>query len=270
MVDKLLKKIKAFSSDQYSNENRLKARMQLYRFALNKESWRSWLFRKLDFHETTKILEIGCGNGVLWEENIKKIPQNVHITLTDLSAGMVNTCREKFGGDPRFEFMVLDAGKLFPFRDQSMDMVLASHMLYHVKNKARAFSEISRVLTPGGRGYATTASTRTLQELDAAASGYNPQLTTGMGAFVESFSLENGARQLKKYFKIVGKAVYKNTVIVPDTEPLIVYLASCYNSRQLDILLNNKGEFRRYLVGLMSAEGTFKTTSIAGLFKFGN
>ena len=58
MTDTTLEKIKQFSSDQYSNENRLAARIQLYRYAENKQNWRPWLFSHLDFTGVKNILEI--------------------------------------------------------------------------------------------------------------------------------------------------------------------------------------------------------------------
>jgi len=268
VIDSTLEQIKQFSNDQYGNEKRLNARIQLYRFSRNKISWREWLFNQLELLKVQNILEIGCGNGILWQENINKIPAGAHIVLTDVSPGMVNAARETFGTDRRFECKVLDANQPMPFGSGSFQMVLASHMLYHVDNKAMVFSEIDRVLSPEGTAYATTASVNTMGELDQAAVAFNRSLSISMAEFLRSFNLENGGHVLKKYFTVVEKAIYRNAVFVADVESLILYLASCYDVKQLEILTHNIGEFRHHLATLVNNSGKLKITSKAGLFKF--
>ena len=49
------------------------------------------------------ILELGCGDGALWTQNLSKLPGNIHITLSDISEGMLRDARRAIGGeDPRF------------------------------------------------------------------------------------------------------------------------------------------------------------------------
>ena len=62
MTDNTLETIKQFSSDQYSNENRLNARIQIYRYGEKKVSIRKWTFEHFDFARVKNVLELGCGN----------------------------------------------------------------------------------------------------------------------------------------------------------------------------------------------------------------
>ena len=56
-----------------------------------------------------KVLEIGCGDGTLWKENKDKLPENIEITLSDTSEGMLRDARRNVGiGDHRFRFRHFD------------------------------------------------------------------------------------------------------------------------------------------------------------------
>jgi ubiquinone/menaquinone biosynthesis C-methylase UbiE len=131
-MDPVLEKIKQFSDDQYSSDNRLEARIQLYRFCEHKTNLHHWIFDNLDFNNVTDVLELGCGNGTLWKENISKIPEDISIMLTDISNGMVDAARNTLSDSRgKFQFKVLDACRT-RFHDASFQMIIANHMLYHI------------------------------------------------------------------------------------------------------------------------------------------
>lgn len=49
------------------------------------------------------ILELGCGDGALWAQNISSLPGEVSVTLSDLSSGMLRDARRAIGRkDSRF------------------------------------------------------------------------------------------------------------------------------------------------------------------------
>jgi ubiquinone/menaquinone biosynthesis C-methylase UbiE len=52
-------------------------------------------------------------------------------------------------------FDVIDA-QAIPYAGASFDAVVANHMLYHVQDRPRAFSEIRRALKPGGQLFVAT------------------------------------------------------------------------------------------------------------------
>ena len=74
-MDATLETIKQFSNDQYSTEHRLNARIQIYDYCENKNSWHEWVFDNLDFSNVTRVLELGCGNGILWKDNTHRVPE---------------------------------------------------------------------------------------------------------------------------------------------------------------------------------------------------
>jgi len=87
-------------------------------------------------------LEIGCGSGIILQE-IDKIAKNA--VGMDLSVGMLQSCLRK-----GLTVSEGDATKI-PFADASFDLVYSFKVLPHIEDLDSVFSEINRVLRPGGR-----------------------------------------------------------------------------------------------------------------------
>lgn len=268
IMDSTLETIRQFSNDQYSNENRLSARIQIYDFCEKKTNWQEWAFDNLDFSNVAGVLELGCGNGILWKRNIHRVPENVHIVLSDNSQGMVDAAREALEQHHhQFEFEVVDACQI-PFKDNNFQMIIANHMLYHIENKEQVFSEIDRLLTGDGFAYASTLSTRNLNELIDIISEFDNSLLFDNIQTIRNFNLENGEDIISGYFNLANSYIYQNDIIIRNTEPLILYLASCYLMEQLDILINNFVDFRSYLESVIRKTGIIRITNKSVLFKF--
>ncbi|MDX9970360.1 MAG: class I SAM-dependent methyltransferase [Candidatus Gracilibacteria bacterium] len=89
----------------------------------------------------TKILDIGCGHGDFMKEVYDKTNFSFGID-PDASALEKNSfIKNKF---------VASAEKL-PFQDNTFDIVVSAWVLEHIQNPRESFSEIFRVLKPGGK-----------------------------------------------------------------------------------------------------------------------
>jgi SAM-dependent methyltransferase len=97
-----------------------------------------------------RALEIGAGTGY-FSLNLLQAGIVRHATCTDISPGMVATLAgnaERLGLEVRAARA--DAESL-PFAGDSFDLVLGHAVLHHLPDLPRAFSELHRVLRPGGR-----------------------------------------------------------------------------------------------------------------------
>ena len=266
-MDSVLEKIKQFSHDQYSNENRINARVQLYDFCEYKNNWHQWVFDNLDFTNVSSVLDLGCGNGFLWKANIKRIPADMSITLSDISEGMIDSARNALGGyDIPFKYEVADARRT-PFPDAAFQMIFANHMLYYDDADRTMLKEIHRLLTDDGFAYATTTSLESLKELMDIAVGFSDTMGFDNG-IIRGFSFENGEEVLSDVFPVVEQSNYQNDVLVNTCEPLLLYLASIYEGEQLDIYIRDIGEFSKYLESVIRRSGEIRITNKAALFKF--
>ena len=154
-------------TDQYRDSTNLDARVAIHqRFSTNPYGWFRWVFDTLlKLPENAKILELGCGPGYLWKENVNRIPAGWNITLSDLSSGMVDAAWRNLVVTGRtFQFKEIDAQSI-PFEEETFDAVIANHMLYHVPDRPKAIAGIQRVLKPDGHLFATTIGQNHLNEI---------------------------------------------------------------------------------------------------------
>ncbi|MEO3945285.1 methyltransferase domain-containing protein [Gorillibacterium sp. CAU 1737] len=225
--------------NQYADSGNFNARIHLHqKYGTNPYPWPFWVFDQLSPCGGAHVLELGCGNGMLWLANEKRIPEDWTLTLSDLSPGMMQDAERGLArlGD-RVSFRVIDAEEI-PFPDATFDKVIANHMLYHVPDREKALSEISRVLKPDGVFYASTVGSRNMRELKELMRAFDPhsgyELVTS--SLTASFSLENGKEQLLNFFEDVRLVPYEDALSVTDSNALVQYalsLNSLYPDRQV-------------------------------------
>ncbi len=186
-------------AEQYRDDSNLASRMSLHeRFSTNPYGFQRWIFDRLDLAPDARVLELGCGTGVLWLKNRDRLPEGWDITLSDLSPGMLDAARVHLGElAHRFAFRLIDAQSI-PYEDGAFDAVIACHMLYHVNDRAAALREVRRVLRGGGQFYATANGRSHLRELDDLIEACIPDAVRDDSA--DRFGLERGAQQLKTWF----------------------------------------------------------------------
>ena len=253
-------------TDQYRNASNLNARIELHaRFSINKYGWHPWVFDQLDLSPESRILELGCGAGHLWLENLNHIPKGWNITLSDLSLGMLQEAQRNLYSGPRdFQFAVIDAQSI-SFEDESFDAVIANHMLYHVPDRKRALAEIHRALRLGGRFYASTVGRTHLRELSELMRLFDPGAEFWSAKeHPESFVLETGSKQLSQWFSHLALHRYDDDLVITEAEPLIAYVLS---STAKSALAGDKlAEFIRFVEQELISHGAIRVTKDSGIF----
>ena len=249
---------------QYQNATNIASRIRLHRlYSVNKEGWFPWIYRNLELKNGLKVLEIGCGNGMLWKENIQKIPDSISITLSDLSEGMLRDARRNIGQkDKRFEFKILDAEKI-PFMAETFDLVIANHMLFYCENLSQTCREVARVLKKSGRFICSTYGKKHMKEVSELAKGFDNRIVLSADNLYEKFGKENGKEILKPYFHEISWQEYKDKLEIQDAEPLIAYILSCHGN-QNQYILSRYQEFRDYVK--QKAGKGYDVTKEAGIF----
>jgi len=89
------------------------------------------------------VLDIGCGEGVL---AILAAEKGARITACDISEPNITKAKElaKGKGLENINFLLADAENL-PFKDNSFDLVISSHVLEHLPDFQKGLREIKRV-----------------------------------------------------------------------------------------------------------------------------
>jgi ubiquinone/menaquinone biosynthesis C-methylase UbiE len=205
----------ALLQEQYRTTSNLRARIALHdRFSTNPASYPRWVFDGYDFGEDADVLEVGCGDGTIWRENADRIPDGWRLTLTDVSAGMVEAARAVLGD--RAQYAVASVAEL-PFADESFDGAIANHMLFHLEDRTRALSEIRRVLRPGGLFVATAIGRDHLRELWE----LEPPRDGIWSKTRERFTNELARGELAPFFAAIELKRYPDSLEVTDAEALV-------------------------------------------------
>ena len=247
---------------QYLNSTNVSARIRLHsEYSSNQEGWFPWLYRMSDIQDGMNILEIGCGNGALWMENMECIPSLVHITLSDISEGMLRDARNSIN-DERFSFSCFNAEKI-PFEDESFDVVYANHMLFYCESIDQVIKECRRVLKKGGKLICSTYSRLHMKEITELVQEFNQEIMLSSDVLYERFGLDNGNDILNRYFESVQCIRYEDSIEINTSEPLINYIVSCHGN-QNRILIDHYREFRDFVAD--KVKDGFHITKDAGIF----
>ena len=248
--------------EQYNNAKNLNDRISLHeKYSTNSQGWFNWLFEKIDFSKVNRLLELGCGNGKLWQENNIDL-RNREIFLSDISEGMVEEVRNKLGSD--FNCIVADAEKI-PFKDAYFDSIIANHVLFYLNDLNQGLKEIRRVLKSNGVLYCSTYGSKHMKEITDIVQSFDSRINLSNHSLYDVFGLENGESILKEYFTSVQRMDYQDSLEITESKPLIDYIMSCHGN-QNEILGPKLNEFKEYIEELLVNNGKIIVTKQAGLF----
>ena len=249
---------------QYQNASNISARINLHRlYSQNKQGWFPWILENCHLTPGMNILETGCGDGTLWCEAKKRLSllKTCTIMLTDISEGMLRDARRAIGDGDEFSFRECFCEAL-PFADESFDLVLANHVLFSGSDVAQACREAARVLKPGGRFICSTYGPDHMKEISRLVSDFDSRIVLSADCLYERFGRENGSEILAPYFNDAKWISYEDSLLVPDAEPLILYILSCHGN-QNQYLLDHFAEFRSFVK--KKTDAGFFVTKDAGI-----
>lgn len=259
--------------EQYVNSGNLEKRIRLHQgYSTATEDWMYWVYERLNLQAGQNVLEIGCGNGHLWCENVHNLPEGLHLTLSDRSEGMLNQTKEnlaRYAEDLKarnilVDFVVMDANEL-QLTSETYDCIIANHMLYHVENKEACFSAIAKALKPAGIFCCATNGCNHMKELHELVAAFDDRIEMPFMGITSSFQLENGEEQLRKFFGKIRCDRQDNALIVDEADAIYDYVYS-YPGNSPCILDQRGEEFRKLLEECIEKEGSIYIQKDCGMF----
>ena len=94
-----------------------------------------------------RVLDVGCGTGVLAREALRRVGQEGQVVGLDLNEGMLAVAART---EPNIEWRQGDASSL-PFEDASFDVGVSQFALMYFPDRVASLREMWRILAPGGR-----------------------------------------------------------------------------------------------------------------------
>ena len=253
---------KNFVGSQYRDPGNLGVRQRFHQlYSENKEGWSSWVFRNLELPESGSVLELGCGNGSLWLENMERVSPSLQVTLTDVSTGLLDNAKQDLESHAsNFKFDVVDATRI-TYDAASFDAVIANHMLYHLGDLDGALSGIRQVLKPAGSFYASTVGADNMRELQDFVTRSGWKVDLDLASPAKAFGLENGEEILRRHFGQVDVVRYKDALVVPSADAVVEYLSSLFPAQTVPENL------RKALQDEVNDKGAIHITKSVGMFR---
>jgi malonyl-CoA O-methyltransferase len=112
----------------------------------------------------SRILEIGCGTGLLTTQILKRFP-DAHVDAIDLSAIMIAQARARFASNPRIRWFAIDMTAFKP--RHTYPLVVSSSSLHWLADLQGGVRHISDLVEPGGHMVFSVMLKGTLGELHA-------------------------------------------------------------------------------------------------------
>lgn len=109
------------------------------------------LAKEAGFNKEMRILDAGCGIGGPCRMLASEF--GCHITGIDITEEFIQTAKlltQLVGLDHLVQYIHADALNM-PFENESFDIVWTQHVQMNIRDKEKFYSEIKRVLKPGGR-----------------------------------------------------------------------------------------------------------------------
>jgi ubiquinone/menaquinone biosynthesis C-methylase UbiE len=113
---------------------------------------RATYFDRMGLTPTARILDCGCGTGVVSRALARRDGFAGMVVAIDVSAALIDAAKRfarNEGVDQRIEFTTGDCHALKE-TDESFDFVIAHTLISHVANPGKVISEAARVLRPQG------------------------------------------------------------------------------------------------------------------------
>lgn len=233
-----------------------------------KNNFHEWMFEHYQFRAGDKVLEIGCGDGTIWQCNRSRIPKNIEIILSDISKKMIDESYFNLHDIPQIKsFDMADCFHL-PYDDESFEVVIINHVLMYFEDLEGALKEIYRVLKKNGTLYCSTIAKDMMKERDEMIKGFDVQISFNQEMLYKHFGYENGKEKLNQYFCDIELFDRKEFYEVVDMDLLYQFLLSGKGlSPHLEPLYKKKIQFYEYLKNYFNKNKVFYLTTHAGMFK---
>jgi SAM-dependent methyltransferase len=258
---------------QYGDPTNLQNRVNMYAY-LHPErplpkgtAFEDWILDHLEWTGDELVVDIGCGPGHFLSPISLRARQVIGI---DLSSGMLAKASES-APDDRARLVVADIETL-PLEANSVDVVVAAFMLYHVPHLDLALEELSRVLRSDGAILAVTNGPLDKAEIRQAWEQAGRRVigpTFEVPRWSDNFNLDNGPTVLGELFEVVAVDRTKGTFQFPDPGPVLSWVQSLRPG--FDVRIDDAtwtalmDELRRIVALEIEAHGTFDAGKDSGL-----
>lgn len=254
--------------DQYATPLNYQTRTAIFESGDNPQNYWEWLVDIYDFKVAKNILELGCGDGRLWEYAAPLLSQAHQVTVTDFSQGMLDAAQAvvvNVNSKAAFSYQIEDAESL-SLPDGSNDLVMAHLLLHHFDDPTQSLSEIKRVLTPAGFAGITAFPAHLFKSILDVVNCLLPEgdfyTTSAIRVPDDEFEVT-----LNQHFDVVQKHHYDSVIRIVDPEIILAFVKSLSSLTYDRSLPDNFFErLREHVQHEVDQKGFFETSFNLTLF----
>lgn len=247
----------------------IQSRIKLYEFSTGKQTFFEWQAGMLPKKSGAKVLELGCGDGALWQSLLPRW-SDCSLTLTDVSDELVGVAAEFVGklAEGLAATVVCETVNFndIPYADESFDVVIANHNLFYASDLDHVLENIRRILAPGGQLICSTVGADHLHEIVNLLRTQNPSLLWEHENLANRFGLENGAKKLMRWFEHVDQFEYDNNLHVKSVNPLMAYIAKAFKRNMSHWIEDNETKIESLFASEFNQRGYVRLTPHSGFF----
>lgn len=261
---------------QYIKSDNLEKRINIHEYSTSDVNWHDYLLDKCDIKEGMNILDIGCGNGLLWYRERNLLPDNINIHLVDNSKAMLDSAKQIHFSEKvfytdkniKFYYHICDASninELSEINSKKFHRIMANHMLYHIDDSDRKLllGAVNAMLTDDGKFIASTIGKNHMKEIFELAHEYDKNVKAPEW-FSRGFNLENGKEQLDEFFSSVVMFYHDNNLLIPDWRAIYDYLCSLPGIDK--VMRKNKEASVKFLKNRVTESKPFFISKSTGVF----
>lgn len=218
-----------------------------------------WEFDHMKLKPGQRVLDLGCGYGLIWRFSWEHIPENTELTLLDKwpknIAMLQGFCEEnkaqlKHGVSLHFRTEDMETAAF----SEHYDHILMAYVFNEISNQDAMLKKISDVLALGGTLSVVVGSGASLSALDRLYADYARESCLGERIDRQNQRRDNMMMLLKKHFPQVEPVIFDNELEFSEPTELYQYMMESY--QELTQELEKQGsKFVSYLRHSMEQNG---------------
>jgi len=176
----------------------------------NARDVREVLLEGLALPDARQVLDLGCGFGFWSEALARRVSGAARFVGVDVCAGTAEAYVERLRAAGReAQFVCRDlSSAVLDWPSASFDVIIAGYSLYFFPE---VLPEVARLLVPAGVFVGVTHTQQSCRDLLAVVGLAEDD--PGLVELIGRFSVENGARELERWFVQVQRVDYENSLV---------------------------------------------------------
>ena len=219
-----------------------------------------WEFDRMQLKPGERILDAGCGVGMIWRHSWERIPENLQVELMDLHENNLTKLQTYY----RERKELLAPGVQLSFRHENVeaaaldggyDQILMAFVMNYLEHTHETLRKINHSLVPGGiLNVVMDYDTQKLEEIDALYEGFAGTACLQNRIQKKIQRRKEWKQALSSCFPEIECHVFQNDLTFTVVEELYRYLMDSY--RELVQELESSGtDFIAYLRKVMEQKG---------------